>query len=246
MPKRRTRKKLIRQNRRMFRRMFGNKGMLTRIPSVYRYKQAVTGTSIVSLGADFLQQSIAGVLIQSLYFTLNDLPQVNTFTALYDQYRIDKIKIDFIPTAEIVMQPSSYIISAGSSLSVDNSIAPANGQCGLYGSVIDYDDASNLANIAAYLEYTNWRQGQVASLRKHTRTFTPHVASALYQSAFTGYGNDKKKWIDCNSPTVQHYGVKFYADKAMVANSIAGGTQTNVAQTWRIQCTYWVSFKNVR
>jgi hypothetical protein len=205
--------------------------------------QSVTGTQIVSIGADFYQQG-SSVLTPAIYFTLNDLPQVTTFTSLFDQYRIDQVEISFIPMAEITMTPQSVFTAAGTFNQPAN---PATQAAGLYGTVVDFDDAAALANISAYMEYSNWQPGQVASLKTHTRKFRPHVAYNVYGAgAFGAFGNQTTPWVDCSSPAVQHYGVKFYADKQFNSGAADGSTAQVYPQTWRIIGKYWLSFRNVR
>lgn len=213
-----------------------------KLQGIHSFKQSVTGTQINGFTADTITQG-AGVLLKQCYFTLNDLPQVASFTALFDQYRIDKVQVDFIPTAQICLVPQAEVTAVAA---LDAPIVAGGASGGVYGTVIDYDDSAALANLSAYMQYSNFKMGQVGSLKIHRRTFKPHVATAAYAGAFTSYANMVNQWIDCASTTVQHYGLKFYADIQASSSTGGGGSAVAYPQTWRIMATYWVSFKNVR
>lgn len=216
------------------------RGVSSRVPLIHKFKQCVTGAAIISYGSDTITQAAAAKTVQSFLFQLSDLPQSASYTALFDQYRITKIKMDFIPCSSIVNNASTQITAAGYAETAPEA-ASATATVGLYGTVIDYDDANALASLAAATEYENFRYGSVASNKIHSRTFVPHTASAAFNGAFAGYKNDKNAWIDCAYPGVQYFGLKFYADEAG-----AQGAQQQCFQSWRILATYWVEFKNVR
>lgn len=191
------------------------------IPKTYNYCLKVDGSEIVSVSQRTYSQN-SGLSHASMYFTLNDLPQVTAFTGLYDQYKITKVKVSFIP-----MVTQNAVISTAAEVS----------NPGLFGTVIDYDDNNALTTFAQYEEYQNFKFQPCISTKTMTRTFRPHIAIAAYQSSFAGFGNKANMWLDCASPTIQHYGLKFYADPY---------ASTLVPQTWQIMATYWLSFRNVR
>lgn len=222
------------------------RGLTSRLPSVYRYKQTITGNSIVSAAVDNISQGTA-IVTGGYYFQLNDLPQVTTFTGLYDQYKIDKIRISFIPCQQIVAIPTS---TTAAGVTVSSEVKTGNNSFGIYGTVIDYDDASVTSyTLQTFSEFATWRMNQVSSQKWHTRTFRPHIAVGAYASGvFTGFTNKSNQWLDCASPTIQHYGIKLYADIQATAQTPAVSSTTALVcpQTWRIMATYWVSFRNVR
>lgn len=126
----------------------------------------------------------------SLSFTLSQLDQVSTFTALFDQYRINLI--------ELWIKPA---------LGANNVFTD-------YTSVIDFDDDSNLGSYSAALDYTNAVTTYLSE--GHYRVFQPHIAVAAYSGAFTSFANEPAPWIDAASTGVKHYGLKLAAKVAIV------------------------------
>lgn len=216
-PKRKSRRTPQRYNMRSIR-------LLQRYSSgkVYNFKQTVDGVNIPNIGTRTITQG-SGLQHFGIYFTLADLPQASSFTTLFDQYKINKITIKFIPMTMVNGFERSDVAS------VTNP--------GMMGTVIDFDDANTLSNINAYEEYQNFRYQSAVSMKTHSRTFRPHIAMAAYQGTFAGFTNVPSKWIDCANATVQHYGVKFYMDVYASANT---------AQAYQVFATYYLSFKNVR
>lgn len=215
-------------------------GMTSKMPSTYAYKQTVVGSSITSLAISTILQQTAGTVTNvAINFQLADLPQVATFTALYDQYRINKIKFQLLPAASITQQNSTTgVVSNYPMPPSDN-----NGPGGLYGTVIDYDDSTALSTLAEYLQYMNFKKGNVASLATHTRTFQPSVDMGVLNAAGTVIGGSSKKspWIDCAYNTIPHYGIKLYIDPCWES-----GGYEQARQAFRVICTYFLEFKNVR
>jgi len=118
-------------------------------------------------------------------FSFNDLQQVASFQALFDQYRITEV--------ELWAQP------------INNSATVATSGPTWY-SVVDYDDSATPSSLAALQQYTNVITTPLNN--GHYVRFKPHVAEALYGGAFTAFGNITAPWIDSASPGVQHYGFK--------------------------------------
>jgi hypothetical protein len=118
-------------------------------------------------------------------FTYNDVQQVASFQALFDQYRINEIELWISP-----INNTATIATSGPT----------------WYSVIDYDDATAPSSLAALQQYTNVITTPLNN--GHYIRFRPHVANALYGGAFTAFGNIAAPWIDSASPGVQHYGFK--------------------------------------
>jgi hypothetical protein len=124
------------------------------------------------------------------YFYLAQLDGAAALVAVFDQYRFLQVSVSFIPRCSVTGTTGSVFPTPIGQL--------------LTG--IDYDDAATTA--AALL-----RQKETAQITtctdQQTRTLTPHAALAAYSGAFSSYANMSKMWIDANSQSVQHYGVKF-------------------------------------
>jgi len=147
--------------------------------TVYKIVQGnASGTAASSSSANTYSQ---------WYYSLGNLDQASSLAAVFDQYRITKIEIMFMPRVSAV--------AASTSLNT-----------GVFSTVVDYDDASALTTLAQAQDYANVisSPGSVG----HYRVFEPHVAVAAYSGSFSSYANETSPWIDCASTSVQHYGVK--------------------------------------
>jgi hypothetical protein len=127
-------------------------------------------------------------------FTLADMPQYTTFTALYDRYRIKNIKVVFTPLYQQVA-----LLSSTQALT----ITPRE-----IWIAVDLDDSSVASPLSAIMEYESVRRYQISD-KPIVVSWQPCVAQAAYSGAFTSYANVKSPWIDCGSSAVQHYGLKW-------------------------------------
>lgn len=152
-------------------------------------------------------------------FTLDDLDTYTRFTNLFDQYRIDCVTFKLVP-----MQNAIGLTTNSTTLTVTP-------YC-----TIDYDDAT------AYSSAQQARGNEsciiVAPGMECVRQLQPRMAVAAYSGAFTSYANVPPTWIDCSTPSVQHYGVKL-----VIPSGVVG--QTNL-QSWTVEREYTVSFRKVR
>jgi hypothetical protein len=146
-------------------------------------------------------------------FSLGSLPDYTEFTALFDTYRITSVRLCFYPlfldTSATVPYPPIH-------------------------TVIDYDDNNTLA-ITILNEYDSLQVVQIGQFFE--RTLTPRIASAAYGAgAFTSYMQPKAKtWIDCASPNVTHYGLKYAIGIAGAANAV-----------WQVTAHYSLEFRESR
>jgi len=186
-----------------------------------------TGTNVIRMGP--AGTLVNGYAIYACYFTLNDLNEVSAFTTLYDQYRILEVEAWIIPTCsgEIGNQTQT-VMRATQPYFVET--------------VVDYDDAA----VTSYSLFTldNFESAMIHPYdinggRVVRRRFRPRVASAVYSGAFTSYGN-VTPWLDCNSPTVQHYGLKI--------GFPVGSNPVNAQNPpqFDLKCRYTVQFRNGR
>lgn len=158
---------------------------------VHSFKRTVWQSAAFSVGAVVASGAIS--------FNLNALPNVTEFTSLFDQYRINAVKITFMPR--------------GNSAEVGTN----NNNTKLF-TVIDYDDDTAPATLDALLQYETLKTTTVA--RDHTRYMKPRFAVTTYQTALTtGYGS-RTGWIDCESNLVPHYGLKYWVPAVAGANIV--------------------------
>jgi len=152
------------------------------------------------------------------YFQLSNLDNYTTFQNMFDQYRIDAIR----------MTITSQNNAVGMVVNSTTTLVP------LY-CVLDYDNTSNLGSAAAARQYANCVVLEPG--KSCVRTFQPRVATAAYSGAFTSFANQAPPWIDSASPSVQHYGVKIFVPGVAAA-------QTSL-QSWDVTYEYYVSFKSI-
>jgi hypothetical protein len=123
----------------------------------------------------------------AINFILADLNNVSDYTNLFDQYRILAVKLEFIMLG---------------------STNPLTGPPGYIQTAIDYDDVTTPGSANELMQYDTV---QVAPIGQYfERTLRPRSAPAMYSGAFTSFGNVYAQWLDSASPSVQHYGIKYY------------------------------------
>ena len=202
--------------------------------SVYRFRQFVSGGNVAntnlngSTGAvtQIGQQNSSG-LGGAFAFTLNDLSQTSTFTQLFDQYTIEKVKVVLRPLCNAVLTTVSA--------------APPIIQTCLM-DCIDYDDNTAPTSLNYVQQYENARFHSVfpnPTERPITRTFKPRVAVTMPNAVGSNViaRNEASGWIDCSQVTIPHFGYKFYIEQ---------GAGVDFLQQWRFEATYWIAFRNVR
>ncbi|AUM61873.1 capsid [uncultured virus] len=117
-------------------------------------------------------------------FSLNDVPNYTEFTDLYDSYKINCIKVYFIP------QMTSNV-SLGT---VNNAWASAR-----FFSAIDYNDATAPTSIDDLRQYQSCKMTSI--MRQHKRViFKPKI---LDTSSYT-----LSPWMATSSPSTNYYGLK--------------------------------------
>lgn len=203
-----------------FRRVNRRKG--GRLARLARLRKVARGRRIRSRVHNFkrtvyLNGAISGSTLLDTFgrsgFSLANVTNYTEFTNLFDMYKINGIKIRFMPRA-------------------NSAEAGTNQGLVKFFSVVDYDDVSLPTAITDLLQYENVKITNTS--RDHMRYFKPKVASAVYQNAVgTGYA-PRSGWIDCSSPTVEHYGIKWALQQLPAGN-----------QSMDIAITYYMAFKHV-
>jgi hypothetical protein len=129
-------------------------------------------------------------------FQLSDVFDATNLSKVYDQYCIFAVSVSFAP--------------ANSALPV------ANASLGVLTSVIDFSDVTLLASTNEANSYSTALHQQITMGKSQQREFMPCSSSAQYLTAVTtGYG-PTRQWIDINSPSVPHFGLKYYFEGASV------------------------------
>jgi len=186
------------------------------------FRQPATGASDESMQIHFALDG-GRILLGGV---AGDSPTISSgdFTVLFDQYRIDKVKIEFSwgqPGSNINQQfplPTIY-------------------------KVIDYDDTNTLGSIAAAFDYGSCETLKlgIASDGKtgvHTCWVKPRPLVQTYRTAITtGYQSVKAGWLDSAQIDIPHYGMKLYYDNAGIT------ADTTIGRLIIVQ-TYYFSFRN--
>lgn len=163
-------------------------------------------------------------------FALDDIPSITDFTALYDLYKINGIKMKIIPYNDTSLSPSNVGGYGACSAMVhhvqddDDIVSPTASDVGV-------------DEIRQYLGYVTQ---SACSKRPITRYIRPRIALAgAGAGAFTVAVNIRPKWINCAYTNATHYGFKAIFE---VFNTSAVATTF----TYKIEPTYYLGFKNVR
>jgi len=169
--------------------------------------------------------SVTSDTFTNQFFALSSVPNYTEFTNLYDQYKINAVKVTLIPrgnTAEITASSGASTVFQGQSVGVF--------------SVIDYDDTAVLANINEACQYQNMKMTRAT--QQHSRFLKPrfNLLSVTNQgTGATGASQNTRGWLDCDYINVPHYGVKW----ALQQN-------VNYNLTYDVKIDYYLAFKNVR
>lgn len=205
------------------RRLRSNKSRSMKIMrNVHYFKRTF---KLTNLTASVSNTGVPTPILWGRSFSLNDLPTVTDFTALFDMYKIYGIKLSFIPTG------NSAILSAVSG----NSQAIGFNR---FSTTVDYDDVTPPVSEDEILQYNFLKT--TAGIKPHKRYFKPKVLTETYRSALTtAYNPGSSKWMDLSQTDVPHYGIKAYCDAPLF-----GGVAASI--TYTVYATYYFACKNVR
>lgn len=149
--------------------------------------------TVVNTVLGTITTSTTASISSGFQFRLSDLPQASVFTSSFDRYRFLDAQLQFNPTVA----------------------APTSG--GPLITAIDYNDAS-----APSVEIQQRETAMTTPIGQYfERTLKPRQAVAMYGgSTFTSYANVYGMWIDANSPSTPHYGLKYYVPVQATATTI--------------------------
>jgi hypothetical protein len=144
----------------------------------------------------------------SLNFTLNGMANSTIYTSCFDQYKFDEVEVWIEPTQSQASVPTNI---------------------GMLVTTIDLDDTSTPTSFGVV--ESSQSAIVTGAYAGHYHKFVPHMAVAVYSGAFTSFANEIADWIDCASPSVQHYGIK------------AALADTTSVSTWRYNVRAKLSFR---
>jgi hypothetical protein len=139
-------------------------------------------------------------------FYLSQIANYSQLVACFDSYRFLQVRAMFVP-------------------------ATSNTGSSPIWTVIDYDD-NNATVISSLLQYDTLQIAPAGAYFE--RVLRPRCSIAMYSGTFTSFANSEPQWIDCNSASVNHYGIK------------TGVTASPNPPTWYVSFEYTIQFRNIR
>lgn len=177
---------------------------------IHTYKRSV-------FTEDFITSDLIGQVAGALSFKLSDISTFTSMQALYDQYRINNVTVTFIPKTTVYTNTTATALNS-----------PA---VGLFGSCLDFDSGQTPINMQDLANYDTFKWTRGTDV--HKRYLKPRVQiTAGNVAAFSTNG---QQWIDCGSPSIPHFGVRWVAEDA----------ETNKI-TYDLIVKYDISFRNSR
>jgi hypothetical protein len=141
----------------------------------------------------------AGGILASQQFSLANFANYATIAAVFDQYRIREITVEFVP-----QMVTSFIGAASVTTLVPTNVYNHN----ILTTCVDTDDSTAPVTETVVLGHES-AVCHGPFMKTYKRTFKPAISVSAYQGAFTGYANMQDQWLDSVSTGVQHYGVKY-------------------------------------
>jgi len=167
--------------------------------------------------------------VRQTTFQVSDIPQIATLVELFDMYKINGVQWKLT-----LLQSTQG--------------APASCQVAI---IKDYDGQSG-ATASTWNELLERSNCKIKNIQADTTRnsckayITPKVSTPVWNGAIaSGYSTPKgKQWIDCGSPSVPHYsiicGINPYQGTTPPGPGLSG------TFVFQVECTYYLTFKNVR
>ncbi len=151
---------------------------------IYKFKRHVEMDTVYA-GAD------GADTFQTYYFGLSQLPGYNEFSALFDQYRITKVDLEWLP-----------VLTNYSANNFTTTATPASLRIF---SVIDYNSVPTGSTINAMREYETCRVSQY--FKGHKMSLKPKVVLDM-DSGDNLAQYDSEPWLSTGGTGIYYYGVK--------------------------------------
>lgn len=157
----------------------------------------------------------------TIQFSLDQVPGVADFTALFDQYKITGVKVDF----RLILDPSA---AAAGSATYPNLYVRK-----------DYDNTT--AETIQEIAQDNRSKRFILQPNRVCSVFVKPALQAEYfntGSALTDKSPVWNRWFDCSNTSMQHLGLKWAIDTM--------GILLTQGVTMTIEFTYYLEMKNTR
>lgn len=143
-----------------------------------------------------------GVTETNFVFQMLQHPQSSSWLALFDQYCIVQVSIEF----------DSAVPNGSTAIPVR-----------LY-TAIDFDNAGNISTIQAIEDFSSCEVTPIVAGFRHLRTVRPCVKNTTQGSGSNSQSSLARMWIDSGSNDDQHYGVRSMIPAS--ATAVVNVTQT--------------------
>lgn len=118
---------------------------------------------------------------------LNQVDGYTGITQLFDEYKLLKCEVTFMPSANVAYGGQS---------------------AGVLLTAIDWDDGTTPTTLADLRKYSTCQQTRAT--QSHRRTYALAIADTIYgTSTSSGYRRVMSPWINCANVSVNHYGLKY-------------------------------------
>lgn len=161
----------------------------------------------------------------SANFQLQDVIESSDFTQLFDRYKLVGVKLKFM--YQQTTSPDSGVVSNVNPI-IDISF--------------DGDD-SDLPVSQTSVQVKGFNKTHLLSATRPFKTYwTPRIDKVVY-GVSTAYTSERSCWLDCNSPQVEHYGMKAWITSWPFDQNNAGNPQKAFGEL-TIQPTYYIALKD--
>lgn len=188
-------------------------------------KFGATSPELSPTGTDRTNYKQCGGAMQ---FNLANVENVSEFKTLFDAYKISGVKVKIHYVSGVASAQQGWAERPTMLYSID-------------------EDDDNIPNAETLLRQRNdVKQYTFGSNKPLVLYIKPKAATALYSSgvssAYTGYGQAPRQWIDCSSDGVPHYGLKFWLRNL----SLPAANPELGPEHFRIELSYYLKFKGVQ
>jgi len=140
------------------------------------------------------------------------MPNVAEFVALFDRFKIDKVRVRFVPSINV---QSAFSTAIGTSPSTGLPIVQT---------AVDYDDATPPTGVGDLLQRTDVRMLRFD--REHVLDVAPRVSVGALDSnaAVSGSAQSRSPWLDtADGQNTIHFGRKFWSEQLTAAPGVQQG-----------------------
>lgn len=166
-------------------------------------------------------------------FSADQAPHIQSYARIFNQYKIRKIKIEFIPThnrdvAEQRTQPPAPGVQVVQDTNAPTFVTWVRRA----GDSVQFPQSLNQALSISYAKQTN-------AGKAHKHVFVPSVLSETYRAPpalANAYTPVKARWIALSNTDVPHYGIRYFMSQG-------GQSVPDSAYEYRIVQTMYMSFR---